>query len=32
MGRRALAWLLLPPLAVVSSVLTGSYFLGQQFR
>jgi hypothetical protein len=31
-GRRALAWLLLPPLVVVGHVLTGSGFLGQQFR
>ena len=32
MGLRALAWLFLPPLTLVSSVLTGSYFLGQRFR
>ena len=32
MGTRALAWLLRPPLAVVSGLLTGSYFLAQQFR
>jgi hypothetical protein len=32
MGIRALAWLLRPPLVVAGGVLTGWYFLAQEFR